>query len=94
MSMQYVYGIHAVDSLLRQKPETVQLLCVQEGRADKRIASVQQLALNQGITVERRPRKELDDLAQGRHQGVVARVTPRIHPQRTTCGAKRSSSRR
>lgn len=74
MSMQYVYGIHSVDSLLRQKPETVRLLCVQEGRADKRIAAVQELALNQGITVERRPRKELDDLAQGRHQGVVARV--------------------
>ena len=36
--MQYVYGIHAVDSLLRQNPKSVQHLLLQAGREDKRIA--------------------------------------------------------
>ena len=47
--MQYIYGIHAVDSLLRQNPRSVQRLWVQQGREDKRIASVVELANNQGV---------------------------------------------
>jgi 23S rRNA (guanosine2251-2'-O)-methyltransferase len=70
--MQYIYGIHAVDSLLRQNPKTVQRLWVQAGRDDKRIARLLELAQNQGVPVAREPKKELDDRVTGRHQGVVA----------------------
>ena len=34
--MQYIYGIHAVDSLLRRNPRAVQRLWVQAGREDRR----------------------------------------------------------
>lgn len=70
--MQYIYGIHAVDSLLRKNPKSVQRLWVQQGREDKRIASLLELAQNQGVPVAREPRQDLDEMVKGRHQGVVA----------------------
>ncbi len=70
--MQYIYGIHAVDSLLRNNPKSVQRLWVQQGREDRRINSVLELAQNQGVPVAREPRKDLDNLVAGRHQGVIA----------------------
>ena len=70
--MQYIYGIHAVDSLLRNKPKSIQRLWVQQGRDDKRISSVVELAQNQGVPVAHESRKDLDGLVSGRHQGVVA----------------------
>lgn len=72
--MQYVYGIHAVDSLLRQHPKSVQHLLLQVGREDKRIAALLELASNQGVSVLREPRAGLDKLVNGRHQGVVALI--------------------
>jgi len=70
--MQYIYGIHAVDSLLRQNPKSVQRLWVQQGREDKRVSSLLELAQNQGVPVARESRKDLDEMVKGRHQGVVA----------------------
>lgn len=70
--MQYIYGIHAVDSLLRKNPRSVQRLRVQQGREDKRIDSLLELARNQGVPVAREPRRDLDEMVKGRHQGVVA----------------------
>ena len=70
--MQYIYGIHAVDSLLRQNPKTVQRLWVQQGRDDKRITALLELAQNQGVPVAREPKNDLDEMVKGRHQGVVA----------------------
>ena len=79
--MQYIYGIHAVDSLLRQNPKSVQRLWVQQGREDKRITSLLELAQNQGVAVARQPRQDLDEMAGGRHQGVVAETldAPPVH---------------
>lgn len=73
--MQYIYGIHAVDSLLRQNPGSVQRLLAQRGREDKRIGALLALAANQGVPVARESRRVLDDLVPGRHQGVVAEVS-------------------
>lgn len=72
--MDYVYGIHAVDSLLRKNPRAVRQLTLQSGRTDKRIGSLEQLARDQGVPVERQPRSNLDSLVRGRHQGAVARL--------------------
>jgi 23S rRNA (guanosine2251-2'-O)-methyltransferase len=74
--MELVYGLHAVDALLRQQPEQIQRVWVQDARKDKRIAGIIELARNQGITLERLSREQLDDKVQGRHQGVVAEVRP------------------
>ena len=70
--MQTVYGIHTVDSLLRQNPKSVQQLLLQAGREDKRITALLTLAQNQGVPVSREPKAGLDKIAGGRHQGVVA----------------------
>jgi 23S rRNA (guanosine2251-2'-O)-methyltransferase len=72
--VEYVYGIHAVDSLLRQNPKSVQRLLLQAGREDKRITALLELAQNQGVSVLREPRTDLDKLVSGRHQGAVAQL--------------------
>jgi 23S rRNA (guanosine2251-2'-O)-methyltransferase len=72
--VQYVYGIHAVDSLLRQNAKSVQRLLLQVGRNDKRINGLLELAQNQGVVVVREPRGGLDSMVNGRHQGAVAEV--------------------
>jgi 23S rRNA (guanosine2251-2'-O)-methyltransferase len=72
--MELVYGIHAVDALLRNSPALVQCLWVQAGREDKRMSAVLDLARNQGVQVERVGRADLDQRVNGRHQGVIAGV--------------------
>jgi 23S rRNA (guanosine2251-2'-O)-methyltransferase len=72
--VQYVYGIHAVDSLLRRHPESVHRLLLQSDRNDKRITGLLELARNQGVAVTREPRAALDELVDGRHQGAVAQL--------------------
>ena len=69
-----VYGIHAVDALLRRNPHTVDQVLLQDGRDDKRLKALLALAQNQGISVERVSRQELGRLVEGRHQGAVTRV--------------------
>tara|TARA_R110001592_G_scaffold363398_1_gene687928 strand:- start:15365 stop:16135 length:771 start_codon:yes stop_codon:yes gene_type:complete len=71
---EYIYGIHAVDSLLRQNPKSVQRLWAQQGRDDKRIGSLLELAQNQGVPVARETRQAMDEMVKGRHQGIVAEV--------------------
>ena len=70
--MDHVFGIHAVDGVLRSNPKSIQRLWVQQGRDDKRIAALLELAKKQGVPVARLPRTDLDAMVAGRHQGVVA----------------------
>ncbi len=70
--MQYIYGIHAVDSLLRQNPKSVRQLWTQQGQTNKRIGALLELARNQGVPVSTEPRRVLDEKVKGRHQGIVA----------------------
>lgn len=74
MSTRYVFGLHAVDALLRRNPRAVQRLWIQEGRDDKRIRALVELAGNQGVATERAHRARLDERVSGRHQGAVAEV--------------------
>jgi 23S rRNA (guanosine2251-2'-O)-methyltransferase len=75
VSDETVYGLHAVEALLRQDPSRLQRLLVQRGRDDRRVAALLELAAAAGVSVERRRRDVLDELADGRHQGVVAQLT-------------------
>jgi 23S rRNA (guanosine2251-2'-O)-methyltransferase len=72
--MELIYGLHAVDALLRKDPGQVRVLFVQAGRKDKRMAAIVELARNQGVDVVELGRYELDVKVSGRHQGVVAQV--------------------
>ena len=70
-----IYGIHAVDNLLRRSPERIVSLSVQRDRKDKRMQSLLDLAANQGIAVKSLSKRHLDALVSDRHQGVVAEIT-------------------
>ena len=68
-----VFGIHAVEALLRNDAPRVRRLLVQTQRDDARIESILALAAAANVLVETQPRRQLDRLThQGRHQGVVA----------------------
>ena len=69
-----IHGMHAVAALLKRSPERVESLAVLRGRRDRRLEELLALARTQGIAVRELPREELDRLAPGVNQGVVAEV--------------------
>ncbi len=71
-----IYGVHAVEALLRHHPRRVKQLWLAEGRQDPRIQTVLQLASEARVPVGQRERRELDEWVDGVHQGVVAEVSP------------------
>ena len=73
---EVAFGIHAVGSLLRRSPQRVLSLFIQTDRNDKRIQSLLTLANNQGVSVIRVPKSDLDTQITQRHQGVVAVIEP------------------
>lgn len=78
-----VYGLHAVQTILKTAPERVTALWVLAGREDQRLQKVLQLAQRQGIGCQPVGRKKLDALVQDEnHQGVVAMCRPgEIHDE-------------
>lgn len=74
--LERVYGVHAVEALLRHHPRRVKQLWLAEGRQDPRIQGVLELARQARVPVGQRERRELDEWAEGVHQGVVAEVSP------------------
>jgi 23S rRNA (guanosine2251-2'-O)-methyltransferase len=73
---ELVFGYHASESLIRQRPGQIQTLMVQSDRNDKRMRALHDLAQAQGVVVERCAKTDLDALTPGRHQGVVAKLQP------------------
>jgi len=73
---ELVFGYHATESLIRQRPGQIQTLMVQRDRSDKRMQALIDLAQSQGVAVERCSKSDLDTSTSGRHQGVVARLQP------------------
>lgn len=74
---EIAYGIHAVDVLLRRSPERIISLSVQSDRNDKRVQGLLSLAQNQGVSVTRVPKADLDAAVSERHQGVIVLIKPR-----------------
>ena len=80
-SKEWVYGIHTVGELLRQHPEDVLELLIQQDREDKRINELKGLADAAGVSWQGLDRKDLDkrlrNLQSGAvHQGVIATTSP------------------
>jgi len=75
--MQKIYGIHAVEALLRAKPKLVHTVYVQENRQDQRIQVIQALAKSAHIPMQSASRRDLDALlGEGMlHQGLIAEVS-------------------
>lgn len=74
--VEWVYGLHAVDALLRHNHDSIQHLYVLQGRSDERIEAVLQRASRLNIRSSELTRAELDQKAGGVHQGVVAQCRP------------------
>ncbi|HLV18043.1 MAG TPA: 23S rRNA (guanosine(2251)-2'-O)-methyltransferase RlmB [Pseudomonas sp.] len=74
--LEKVYGVHAVEALLRHHPRRVKRLWLAEGRQDPRIQALLGLAEEHRVPIGQRERRELDEWAEGVHQGVVAEVSP------------------
>ncbi len=73
----WIYGIHAVQAALEQHPASLEQVVLQDGAGrNARLQRIEQLARERGIGVDFQPRQALDDLVDGRHQGVVARARP------------------
>jgi 23S rRNA (guanosine2251-2'-O)-methyltransferase len=73
---EWVYGLHAINSLLKHKPDAIIQLFVQEGRDDERIQAVLEDAKTLALPIQQCSRTELDEKADAVHQGVIALCKP------------------
>ena len=74
--LEKVYGIHAIDALLRHHPKRVKHIWIAAQRSEPRLQSLLDLVQRYRIPVESVDRAQLDEWVDGVHQGVVAEVTP------------------
>lgn len=69
----YIFGLHAVESLLSHQPRRIIRLYVLEQRNDKKLEALVTQAKKFGINIDYASRTELDRLSQeANHQGIVA----------------------
>ena len=72
---RFIFGFHAIQSRLRNDPESIHEIHVAEGRSDARSRDLMAQAETAGVRVIPTDGGRLDGMAGGaRHQGVVARV--------------------
>ena len=74
--LENVYGVHAVEALLRHHPKRVKQLILADGRSEPRVQVLRELAEEARIQVSTLSRREMDEQIQGVHQGVLAKVSP------------------
>ncbi|RJX76061.1 23S rRNA (guanosine(2251)-2'-O)-methyltransferase RlmB [Pseudomonas sp. LS-2] len=75
-SLEKIYGVHAVEALLRHHPKRVKQIWLAEGRSDPRVQVLIDLAAQNRVSVGQAERREMDAWVEGVHQGVVADVSP------------------
>lgn len=74
-SHEIIYGIHAVEAALRNQPENVLQVFVQQGRNDNRIQKILDIAKNSGVSLQSISNEKLKEKCpKARHQGVVAEI--------------------
>ena len=74
--LESVYGVHAVEALLRHHPKRVKQLVLADGRSEPRVQVLRELAEAARIQVSTLSRREMDEQIEGVHQGVLAKVSP------------------
>lgn len=71
---EWLYGIHTIAAVLRQHPERVLELKLQDSRDDKRLGDLQREAQRAGVPCQRVGKQQLDhQFPEVNHQGAVAR---------------------
>ncbi|MGN0920697.1 MAG: 23S rRNA (guanosine(2251)-2'-O)-methyltransferase RlmB [Cellvibrio sp.] len=77
MKKEIIYGLHAVQAVLKSAPQRVHELLILQTRNDQRLQKVLNAAEVNGIRVKTAARAKLDELCEGEnHQGVVAYCEP------------------
>lgn len=76
MSLEKIYGVHAVEALLRHHPKRVKQVWLAEGRSEPRVQALVELANENRVAIGQAERREMDAWVEGVHQGVVADVSP------------------
>ena len=71
-NLDWIFGIHTVQSILKTSPQRVKELRVVRSRQDARLQKVLNLADQHGVTLQWVTAQQLDTLVEGRHQGVAA----------------------
>ncbi|PTT70563.1 23S rRNA (guanosine(2251)-2'-O)-methyltransferase RlmB, partial [Pseudomonas sp. HMWF007] len=74
--LEKIYGVHAVEALLRHHPKRVKQIWLAESRNDPRVQTLIELANENRVQVGQAERREMDAWVEGVHQGVVADVSP------------------
>ena len=74
--LEKIYGVHAVEALLRHHPKRVKQVWLAESRQDPRIQALLALAAESRVSVGNCERREMAAWVEGVHQGVVAEVSP------------------
>ncbi len=73
---QLIFGLHAVQALIRNQPERIIKLMLLQGRHDFRLEKI--LKQTHGISREYFKRTKLDEIAEGgKHQGIIAECVQR-----------------
>ena len=76
MSKHFIYGFHAIETLLKTQAQNVEKILV-SSRGDRRAGEVVQHSKSLGIPVERVSQADLDQLSDNaNHQGFLAWVSP------------------
>lgn len=79
---QYIFGFHAVTAVLKSAPDRILQLQVAKQRKDQRLKKIVALAEKQGVSLQWVNREQLDQWADGNHQGVAAECKPgRAHDE-------------
>ena len=74
-SNEIIYGIHAVEAAIRNQPENVLQVFIQQGRNDSRIKTLLSIAQNSGVSIQSISNDKLKEKCpKARHQGVVAEI--------------------
>jgi 23S rRNA (guanosine2251-2'-O)-methyltransferase len=76
MSRNFVYGFHAIETLLRTRAHSIEKLLICD-RKDRRAGELMRQAESLGVPVERASRPQLDQVSDHAiHQGLLAWVSP------------------
>lgn len=74
---QIVFGIHAVESLLKKHPQRILRMAVLDTRHDKKIQNLLSLAKHANLAIETWSKANLDRIAEdANHQGIIAFCVP------------------
>ncbi|EIK44530.1 RNA methyltransferase, TrmH family, group 3 [Cellvibrio sp. BR] len=77
MKREFIFGLHAVQALLKSAPQRVIEIYMVQGRNDQKLQKIVNAAQSNGIHCQVVNRNKLDELVSDEnHQGVVAVCTP------------------